>query len=154
MWAHYADKHYGVCLGFDIGELNGEPLPHPVDYNPGRLQFMLDHEKELFGIDQKFVQSLLYTKSHEWAYEREWRVVANLEVKDEKTGFYYVDFGTQLQLREVILGARNDTLVGQIAKLIRKNIAPVQVFKARPAFQKFAMVRNKSVKAINVPVRR
>lgn len=56
------------------------------------------------------------SKSHEWAYEREWRVMADLKFKDAKTGFSYVDFGSQLQLREVILCARNEAPVGQVAK--------------------------------------
>lgn len=154
MWAHYADKHKGVCLGFDVGEINGEPLAHPVSYFPERLQFQLDQDKDLLGIDERYVLALLYTKAHEWSYEREYRVVGNLEVRDEKTGHYYVDFGEKLQLREVILGARNEMAVGQMARLVRKNGAPVQVLKARPGFHHFEMVRNRGVKAINVPAGR
>ena len=74
-----------------------------------------------------------------------------MEHKDEGTGLYYVNFGPQLQLREVILGARNAMPVGQMAKLVRKNEAPVHVFKARAAFQEFSVVRYRSIKAINVP---
>lgn len=154
MWAHYADKHKGVCLGFDIGELNGEPLAHPVSYAPERLPFQLDQEKDLMGIDERYVRALLYTKAQQWSYEREYRVVANLEVRDEKTGYYYVDFGAQFQLREVVLGARNDMPVGQMAKLVRKNGASVQVLKARPGFHQFEMVRNMRVKAIHVSASR
>jgi len=154
MWAHYAEKHYGVCLGFDVASDVNDPTVRQVEYNPERVTFMLDHEKALFGIDQNFVHTLLYTKAQEWAYEREWRVIANLEDKDERTGFYYVDFGPQLMLREVILGCRNPTPVGQVAKLVRNHHAAVRVCKARPAFQEFAMVENKSVKPIIAPVRR
>jgi hypothetical protein len=154
MWAHYADKHKGVCLGFDLGELNGEPLAHPVSYSSARLRFELDQTKDLLGIDKQYVQALLYTKALEWSYEREYRVVASLEVRDDQTGYYYVDFGSQLQLREVIIGARNDIPVGQMAKLARNNGAPVQVLKARPGFHEFEVVRNKAIKAINVPARR
>jgi hypothetical protein len=153
MWAHYANKHSGVCLGFDIPDNGPDPLAGPVVYNPQRLQFVLDQRKNLFGIDEEFLRALLYTKSQEWAYEREWRSMADLKAKDPTTGFYYVEFGPQLQLREVILGARNEMPVGQMAKLVRNSRCPVQVLKARPAFQEFAMVRNKAVKAINVPSR-
>ena len=154
MWAHYAEKHYGVCLGFDVGDIDGECIVHEVKYNRDRLQFELDAEKDLLGVDKSFVLALLYTKAHEWAYEREYRVAVNLEVRDAETGHYYVDFSKDLQLREVILGERNEMPVGQMAKLVRDNDAPVQVFKARAAFHEFAMVRNRSVKAINVPARR
>lgn len=153
MWAHYAEKHYGVCLGFDVASDADDPTVRQVEYNPERVAFMLDREKELFGIDQHFIHTLLYTKAREWAYEREWRVIANLDHKDDATGFYYADFGPQLTLREVILGCRNPTPVGQLAKLVRNNYASVKVWKVRPAFQEFAMVENKSVKPINVSAR-
>jgi len=151
MWAHYANKHKGVCLGFDVADSGLDPLAGPVVYNQERLQFVLDQGKDLYGIDQEFIRELLYTKAHEWAYEREWRAMADLKAKDATTGFYYVDFGPQLRLREVILGARNEMPVGQMGKLVKKSGYSVQVFRARPAFQEFAMVRNKAIKAINVP---
>lgn len=154
MWAHYADKHKGVCLGIDAGEMNGESLAQPVSYSAARLQFKLDQTKDLMGIDEQYVRALLYTKAQQWSYEREYRVVASLEVQDEKTGYYYADFGAQLQLREVIIGARNDIPVGQMAKLVRHNGASVQVLKARPAFHQFEVVRNRGIKAISVPARR
>jgi len=69
MWAHYANKHKGVCLGFDVSDDGLDPLVGPVVYNPQRLQFVLDQERELFGIDEEFIRALLYTKSHEWAYD-------------------------------------------------------------------------------------
>ena len=154
MWAHYADKHRGVCLGFDVGELAGESLAHPVSYSPARLHFELDLTKDLMGIDEQYVRALLHAKAEQWSYEREYRVVANLEVQDEKTGFYYVEFGDQLQLREIIIGARNEMPVGQMAKLVRGNGAAVQVLKARPGFHQFEVVRDRGVKAINVPGKR
>jgi len=153
MWAHYAEKHNGICLGFDVANDVNDPTVRPVEYNPERVTFVLDREKQLFGIDERFIHTLLYTKAREWAYEREWRVLANLQHQDPDTGFYYVDFGPQLTLREVILGCRNPTPVGRVAKLVRNNHASVRVCKARPAFQEFAMVENKSIKSINVPAR-
>lgn len=151
MWAHYAEKHTGMCLGFEIPEFRGtDRLVEPVVYAPERLTFLLDAEKDLYGINQAFVQAMLYTKSREWAYEQEYRVVANLDVQDPVTGHFYVDFGSELQLREVILGARNSTPVGQVAKLVRPAASQVSVFKARAAFHEFAMVPNKRVSPIKV----
>lgn len=154
MWAHYADKHKGICLGFDVPEPGPDGIISPVSYNTDRLQFVLDHSKDKLGIDGEFVRTLMFTKSKEWAYEREWRTLANLNERDPITGHYYVDFGPQLQLREVILGSRNDTPVGQVAKLVKANEWPVQVLKARPAFQKFAMVKNLKIRPIRVSAKR
>lgn len=121
-----------------------------VDYNPERVKLVLDREKELYGLDQHFIHTLIYTKAHEWAYEHEWRVIARLEHQDPVTGHHFLDFGPKLTLREVILGCRNDTPVGAIAKLVHDNEASVRVCRARPAFQEFAMVENKRIKALNV----
>lgn len=149
MWAHYASKHYGVCLGFDVPD----NLAGPVVYNPDRLKFELQKDKKLYGIDDEFIKKLRYTKSKEWEYEREWRLSGELKEK-EANGFYYVDFGPQLQLREIIVGARATMPVGQIAKLVKRNAEPVTVTKARTAFQEFAMVRNKAVAAITIKAKK
>jgi hypothetical protein len=149
MWAHYAEKHRGICLGFDVGK-DDSSLVCQVEYNPKRVKFLLDREKESYGLDEHFVRTLIYTKAQEWSYEREWRAIATLEERDPATGYYFVDFGQQLALREVILGCRNETPVDDVAKLIRENDAPVRVFKARPALKQFAMVENKLVKAMKV----
>lgn len=155
MWAHYAEKHSGICLGFDVPEFRGsERLLSPVIYAPERLAFFLDAEKDLYGIDREFVLAMLLTKSREWAYEQEYRTVADLKIKDPLTGHHYVDFGPELKLREVIVGARNQTPVGQIAKLIGRSENPVIVFKVRAAFQEFAMVRNKNISPIKVRAQR
>jgi hypothetical protein len=153
MWAHYAEKHSGTCLGFEIPDRDGKPLALQVKYSDDRLKFLLDNGKNLYGIDELFIQTLLCTKASEWSYEREYRCVAGLTDRDKATGFYYVDFGPELQLREVILGARNPTPLHQVARLVRDPHHDVSVFKARPAFQKFEMVRNKSVKMVTVPAR-
>ena len=155
MWAHYAEKHSGICLGFDVPERRGlERLIEPIVYAPERLAFLLDSTKDLYGIDATFVLAMLLTKSREWAYEQEYRVIADLKVKDPATGHYYVDFGSELQLREVILGARNTTPVGQVAKLVRGPEFPVSVFKARAALQEFAMVPNRRISPIKIRARR
>jgi hypothetical protein len=150
MWAHYAAKHHGICLGFDVAEATGDW--RRVEYNPSRLQFVLDHTKRLGGFDTEFVYAMCFTKAAEWAYEHEYRALAKLEDKDPQTGHYYVEFGDGLRLREVILGHRNTLPVGQVAKLVGRHPHTVTVFKARAAFDKFAMVRNQAVKAITTKV--
>lgn len=138
MWAHYAQKHYGVCLGFDLPE-EGR-VYNKIDYNTKRLQFVLDHTKRLSGFDEQFVEAMCFTKAAEWGYEREYRCMSRLEERDPITGFYYVDFGPNLLLREVILGQRNATPVGQVAKIAGRFSHAVSVFKARAAFNEFAIV--------------
>jgi hypothetical protein len=152
MWAHYAQKHHGLCLGFDVPD--ERKIYRKVDYNPKRLQFVLDHTKRLSGFDEEFIEAMCYTKAAEWSYEHEYRTMAKLEEQDPKTGLFYVDFGPDLQLREVILGHRNTTPVGQIAKTVGRYSHAVTVSKARAAFNEFAIVRNQAVKAVSTkPIR-
>lgn len=154
MWAHYADKHRGICLGFDVPDEGPESALKRVDYSPERLKLTLNMQEDFRGINHDVIRAVLCTKSAEWAYEREWRALANLTTKDPESGHYYVAFGEDLQLREVILGARNAVPVGQVAKLIKGNAVSIKVFKARAAFHEFAMVTNLAVEPIRVKGRK
>ena len=46
MWAHYAQKHYGFCFGFDLrfGE-PGQEYVYPMRYEPERLKLEFEQEK-------------------------------------------------------------------------------------------------------------
>ena len=92
LWAHYADKHKGICLGFDL------PVIRHVAYVSTRLPFPIVSEvNEQTGLDW------LFTKFSSWCYEAECRVFAKLDTEED--GNYYADFEeSQMTLREVILG--------------------------------------------------
>lgn len=73
MWSHYADSHRGVCLEFDASE---RPIIgwkrwayHSVCYSSNRV---IDVAK--IGIARAF-ELLLTTKSPDWSYERERRLI-------------------------------------------------------------------------------
>lgn len=154
MWAHYAESHKGVCLGIDILE---EDKIQKMVYEPDRLRGLFNEGKPNAGANQATLRTVLTTKFKQWEYENEWRVFANLDDRDAKTGLYYLDFGPNVVLREIIVGARCSKPVGDFAKLVKasgKVIKPVTVIKARPAFQTFSMTQQKRVKALTVkPIR-
>ncbi len=91
MWAHYGDKHNGVCLGFDVPD----ELVMQVSYEPSRLKFDIDPSKHNAGVTPEMVKSILLTKFEAWRYENEYRVMSDLKTKDED-GRYYADFGPTL----------------------------------------------------------
>ena len=71
LWAHYAEKHQGICLEFDVGvEQIGQA--QRVVYNDTLPIIGPDD----FGDPKALVDAVLLTKSHEWAYEDEYRVLA------------------------------------------------------------------------------
>ena len=100
MWAHYSDKHKGLCLGFDIPDLNEDPKNDAgyVRYVPQVFPFPSPAEFDKMPDDEHvdFARSALFTKVDHWTYEKEirsWGVLAN-----EDHGLYFVPFGDQLRL--------------------------------------------------------
>jgi hypothetical protein len=147
MWAHYAEKHDGICLGFDVTDRPG--VISKVDYVPDRLRDRLTLDKRRWDEDQEFIHQILKTKYKDWSYENEYRVFTNL--KDEAAnGLYYFEFGPEFVLREVILGSRCQLKLSDVTAEIKNPPSPVEVFKARPAFDSFQIVRDESVLPITV----
>lgn len=156
MWAHYAEKHNGMCLGFEIPALPDDwdnSLIRPMMYEANRLKFELTKIQESVDDRMAFIRTLLHTKASEWGYEREYRMMADLKERDAN-GYYYVDFGPNMTLREVIIGCRSKLLPSQVAPKLRGLPASVKVYKARAGFTNFEMVRDKKVPVLNVPARK
>jgi hypothetical protein len=70
MWAHYAQKHQGICLEFDAGHQQ-VGLAYPVRYQDN---FPLI-EMDALGDPRRLINEMLLTKSREWAYEEEYRLL-------------------------------------------------------------------------------
>src|SRR5438046_1893748 len=70
IWAHYADQHRGLCLGFDVPDA----LIKEISYTKTREPYPLD----LFDSDEaeqlRLTDRLLFTKFEDWRYEDEIRV--------------------------------------------------------------------------------
>jgi hypothetical protein len=142
MWAHYADKHAGVCLGFDIPD----ELLLKVNYTDDRITVPFGPELPNKGLSEELLTKLLSTKATDWSYEREYRVLAPLSDKDETTGLYFKNFGPQLTLREIVIGHRCTWSDETASLLVGRVAASVRICKARPAFGRFEMVEQKLFK--------
>lgn len=119
MWAHYADAHRGLILEFDenhpfflltdptvysekieINYSNERPI---IDLNPeeNRKEFLLQIAKAVF-----------FTKSKDWSYENEFRILRYLEnaiktgSKDQNAFDIYLFDLPENCIRSVILGCR------------------------------------------------
>ena len=93
LWSHYADRHRGIALGFDIDS----DIVKEVTYAEKRPPFR--------EADEPTLHTLLYTKHCDWQYENEVRVYARLEERDPATALYFADFSDRMVLREIITGA-------------------------------------------------
>ena len=130
MWSHYADKHRGICLGFDMPQVP----PTKVEYVKKRLP-----KPAVF--DETFMKRLLFTKFNHWKYEEEYRAYLSLE--DVIEGLYYASFSDSLVLRQVIVGDQSKLTRAEITMSLGNLNDRVEVFKARAAFTSFDVVRNK-----------
>jgi len=130
-WSHYADRHKGICLGFDV---------------PGHLLFKVKYVRDRLpingGIDEKRMLEFLTTKFIHWAYEQEYRLFISLE--DDEDGLYYADFSDNLKLRQIIVGCQSDVTRAELDAVIKGINSDIEIFKTRPAFRSFKIVRNKN----------
>ncbi len=141
MWAHYGDKHRGVCLGFEVAD----HLPQQVKYVPARLNYDLSSEPVPFSSQAaKLVHESLYTKHIGWAYEKEWRVYTDLR-EPEKDGRYFASFSDELVLREVLLGERCKLTTTSIATLLDRQAPQVTIRACRAAFTSFVVTNQKAI---------
>lgn len=131
LWSHYADKHAGICLGFDVPRETIKPVKYKARRPP------LGHPLTADMTDQ-----LLYTKYRDWRYERELRGWFTLEERDPVSGLYFYDFDNRVQLRQVIVGPLCDVPKPRIQVALEGYTAKVRILKARLAFNTFRVVEN------------
>jgi hypothetical protein len=88
MWAHYANCHFGICLGFWTDKVPLLKRARPIQYRP-----------DIPLLKPDMLQDAFFYKSADWAYECEWRVISNNEFKE------YLPLSTE-SLAHVVLGQR------------------------------------------------
>lgn len=134
LWSHYADKHRGMCLGFDVLD----DTLRKVEYVSERLIF----ESESDLTKGMAIRLLLSTKYEGWRYEEEERSFLDLDEKDKQNGFYFADFGDGIKLKEVLVGPECKVKKKEIMARLR-GYPNVRVIKTRLAFTKFSVVENR-----------
>ena len=145
LWSHYAEKHYGVCLGFDVTPYE---LADSIRYRKSMLPFTLDTSHKTGGLGENEMRQILMTKYSDWKYEDEVRILAKLEKSElDSTGlnkqFYFANFGQELQLREVIVGVRSKVTKNELENVLEEYQENVTLIKERLAFNSFRVIRNK-----------
>ncbi|MES2283348.1 MAG: DUF2971 domain-containing protein [Pseudomonadota bacterium] len=154
MWAHYADKHHGLCLGFDVSE---DAAPREVQYSPQKLNLVIDLQHKTAGITADLINTIVLTKFKEWSYEKEFRIFTQRVERDTDDKYYY-DLSPSVVLREVIIGHRCEIKPSELRSHVGSVEKSVSIFKARPAFNAFEMVRQQKltpvvVKPTNRPIK-
>lgn len=140
MWGHYAEKHTGICLGFDIPD----KLLSPVIYSKSLLKLEIDHKTNKPKPTEKVIDKLLRTKFFDWKYENEMRLFVQLDHQAVESGKYFYSFKDELILREIILGPRCELPIEGVRNIVADFNPPVVVLKSRIAFTRFEVLENKS----------
>lgn len=138
-WSHYADRHKGLCLGFEIPNENLRQVSYvqsrPVWPKQDVTPIDLNTSEKSHIVDQ-----LLYTKFAHWSYEDEYRLFTSKLSKDPD-GDHYVNFNENLQLSKVMVGARCDVTRKELNAALGNLAGSIEAFKVRPAFHDFRIVR-------------
>jgi hypothetical protein len=133
MWGHYAASHTGICLEFDA-QCNPFPAAEKVQYHttyPARDLPSIGYEP-------------LFTKSIDWSYELEWRLIAEelsaathpLTIKT-KNDFLTLPTGA---LKSVIIGAlADDASRRRIEDIVRASTTGVLVRQATIAPARYGL---------------
>lgn len=143
MWGHYAEKHTGIGLGFEVPD----HLLNEVIYAKVPEVLPLDQSTGLPVPNESFINRLLRTKFYDWHYEDEMRIFVQLDPSTCEEGKFFYNFSNEFQLREVILGPRCELPVERVRGLVAEFDPKVSVIKSRIAFGSFDVVENRVFRA-------
>jgi hypothetical protein len=113
MWSHYADDHCGICLQFSVGNM--------LFSRAARVVYLPEYPKLMpweINANRGRVMDLILTKSKDWDYENEYRIVS---VDKPQDSFQFLDDGffrlPKGALQAVIIGCNvkdADQVIGAI----------------------------------------
>lgn len=141
-WTHYADNHSGLCMAFEIED----KFATKVKYGEERKVPNLAKDLQAGKIGEEFVTDALTRKFSHWQYEQEWRVFLPIHDKAPIEGKYFADFGNDLVLKRVYLGARATSRSQAIRDAMGDLAKKVPVVTTRLAFKTFEICRQKALK--------
>jgi len=150
MWSHYTDSHKGVCIGFNSEDeyfkrqINTDgtkfKLIADVVYSESRAKIPM-----ILGQQRPLLKPYL-TKSLDWKYEEEVRMLSTLNLSDKILPNIPVDINLfkipHTIIKEIILGARiSENDVSTIKVFCKKN--GINLYQSKISDEKFDMDRDR-----------
>jgi len=113
MWSHYANKHSGICVGFDFGfKYQDKFILCPIDYY-NKIE-NLDGECDTRQVFLYWLTS----KSERWRYEEEIRAISNSMTTDD---YEYIKYENK-HIKEIIFGCNvSELMIKEAIDKIRKS---------------------------------
>ncbi|WP_281761322.1 DUF2971 domain-containing protein [Pseudodesulfovibrio nedwellii] len=134
MWSHYADNHKGVVFNFIIDEKydSAWSAAQKVRYCSGYPTVSAEEmASSLVGLSSQPIEEIVLdrfitSKSMDWSYEKEWRVVVHMSDDDS-----YVYYGFQpAELKEIYFGCRvSEESKNRILQLVKSRYNHVDLFQ-------------------------
>jgi hypothetical protein len=145
LWSHYADKHKGMCLEFELAESvptsEARYIDRPSEANAKDLIRALETntmnmEGDWLPVWNVVFGPLLLTKFSNWKYEDEVRIITSLD--EQQDGMFFYDFTAEFRLKGVILGARSaSSLEGEVRGALIAYSSPIEIRKGRLSTELF-----------------
>lgn len=116
MWSHYADKHEGICIEYDFKNFF---INKPENIVLKKINYVKEIISENDSIltsksdDQDNLMDILATKSIEWKYENEYRII-KYKNEDEKNTL-------NVAIKNIYFGAKTSQTDKQLLIKILKN---------------------------------
>ncbi|TWO31501.1 DUF2971 domain-containing protein [Seonamhaeicola sediminis] len=127
MWSHYSDNHTGICFGFDWNK-DDEVFGN---YKKIRYQTHYDDIWSWLHTDNEIVESIIYNKSIDWHYEKEYRIILD-SISARK-------FNKE-NLKEIIFGCKtSEEDINEIIELVKDNNLKVNFKKAEIDVNRYAL---------------
>lgn len=151
MWAHYADKHRGACIEFEIDDKDFKTVHYdkkkPEFELYKTLQILFGHQLAGEEIDfdsgkYNFIYKPLLTKSPEWIYEGEIRCVYSIKKRDPKIHEALDDNGKTILLldmppiKRIYLGCKMNR---SSEKLVKDCSGDIPIIKMKKKYGEYAL---------------
>ena len=138
-WSHYADKHRGICLGFDVSTSSC----FEVMYKDERLDVSLPdpmptEPQEIWNL----LFPLMTTKYSGWSYERERRMMVFIRQSTHDRGHYFQAFRDIMTLKEVTIGVKCDLRPEDVRNILGDMEVDIQVYQATLALNTYEIERH------------
>lgn len=141
MWAHYAEKHSGAVIEFTPSQEKHSVFlaSKKVKYSNERpVLYATAQEFVLHGVTMSkdesakaILDKLIYTKSSDWKYEKEYRLYVPFCIKPSRD-FATLEYHPE-ELTAVFLGCRMSQQNTEMAMALAKAINPLAaIYKASP----------------------
>ena len=129
MWSHYANSHTGICIGFNVHKV--------FDAVKGTLRDVIYQTylpvKHLDDDTAQFITNLLFTKSKDWEYEDEYRLIkmnaSNSIIKIPLESIVSITLGCKIPIE-----AKNE-----IIYIVKKQIPSCKIYEASLSKTKFEL---------------